>query len=71
LKEFANYATLLDDPKVINETLVLAEESAFPSLHETNQGGQSQGVDDAEVNLTVIEIPDISESGVESLFKRR
>ena len=24
-----------------------------------------------EVNLTVIEIPDISQSGVESLFKRR
>ena len=27
--------------------------------------------DDADVSLTVIEIPDISQSGVESLFKRR
>jgi len=27
--------------------------------------------DGADVSLTVIEIPDISESGVESLFKRR
>ena len=35
--------------------------------------GHAKGgkVGDAEVNLTVIEIPDISESGVESLFKRR
>ena len=27
--------------------------------------------DGGEVSLTVIEIPDINESGVESLFKRR
>ena len=32
------------------------------------QGGK---VDDAEVNLTVIKIPDISGSGVETLFERR
>jgi len=43
--------------------------SMFKNINRTKQA--DGGSIDGDVSLTVIKIPDISESGVESLFKRR
>jgi hypothetical protein len=41
-------------------------------IKDMNRTKQADGGSvDGDVSLTVIKIPDISESGVESLFKRR
>jgi len=58
------------DPKGHRKIEEIVELSNFdPKGRKKNAKGGK--VDDAEVNLTVIKIPDISGSGVETLFERR
>ena len=57
------------DPKGYKDLEQKVELSNFnPKGRKKNADGGSV---DGDVSLTVIKIPDISESGVESLFKRR
>ena len=60
-----------NDPKGFKDVEEKVELMNFdPKGRKKNaKGGHIK--DDADVSLTVIEIPDISQSGVESLFKRR
>ena len=69
-EEFARFMKETD-PKGHRKIEEIVELSNFdPKGRKKNaQGGHIK--DDADVSLTVIEIPDISQSGVESLFKRR
>ena len=69
-EEFARFMRETDPEgaKKIDQTVELT--NFDPKGRKKNaKGGHIK--DDADVSLTVIEIPDISESGVESLFKRR
>ena len=56
--------TMMNKGKGADEIL-----STFKNINRTKQA--DGGSIDGDVSLTVIKIPDISESGVESLFKRR
>ena len=56
--------TMMNKGKGADEIL-----SMFKNINRTKQA--DGGSIDGDVSLTVIKIPDISESGVESLFKRR
>ncbi len=69
-EEFARFMKETD-PKGHRKIEEIVELSNFdPKGRKKNaKGGHIK--DGADVSLTVIEIPDISESGVESLFKRR
>ena len=69
-EEFARFMKETD-PKGHRKIEEIVELSNFdPKGRKKNaQGGHIK--DDADVSLTVIKIPDISQSGVESLFKRR
>jgi hypothetical protein len=60
-----------NDPKGFKDVEEKVELMNFdPKGRKKNaKGGHIK--DDADVSLTVIQIPDISQSGVESLFKRR
>ena len=49
----------------------LIDEGLEGGITNLEQFLRTKKKDGGEVSLTVIEIPDISESGVESLFKRR
>ena len=68
-EEFARFMREVDPEgaKKIDQTVELT------NFNPKGRKGNAKGgrIGDQEVNLTVIEIPDISESGVESLFKRR
>ena len=69
-EEFARFMRETDPKgaKKIDQTVKLMNFN--PKGRKKNaKGGHIK--DDADVSLTIIEIPDISESGVESLFKRR
>ena len=69
-EEFARFMRETDPEgaKKIDQTVELM--NFDPKGRKKNaKGGHIK--DDADVSLTIIEIPDISESGVESLFKRR
>ena len=69
-EEFARFMREVDPKgaKKIDQTVELM--NFDPKGRKKNaKGGHIK--DDADVSLTIIEIPDISESGVESLFKRR
>jgi len=69
-EEFARFMREADPEgaKKIDQTVELM--NFDPKGRKKNaKGGHIK--DDADVSLTIIEIPDISESGVESLFKRR
>ena len=69
-EEFARFMRETDPKgaKKIDQTVELM--NFDPNGRKKNaKGGHIK--DDADVSLTIIEIPDISESGVESLFKRR
>ena len=69
-EEFARFMreTAPQGAKKIDQTVELM--NFDPKGRKKNaKGGHIK--DDADVSLTIIEIPDISESGVESLFKRR
>jgi hypothetical protein len=69
-EEFARFMRETDPKgaKKIDQTVELMNFN--PKGRKKNaKGGHIK--DDADVSLTIIEIPDISESGVESLFKRR
>ena len=69
-EEFARFMRETDPQgaKKIDQTVELM--NFDPKGRKKNaKGGHIK--DDADVSLTIIEIPDISESGVESLFKRR
>ena len=69
-EEFARFMREVDPEgaKKIDQTVELM--NFDPKGRKKNaKGGHIK--DDADVSLTIIEIPDISESGVESLFKRR
>ena len=69
-EEFARFMRETDPEgaKKIDQTVELMNFN--PKGRKKNaKGGHIK--DDADVSLTIIEIPDISESGVESLFKRR
>ena len=69
-EEFARFMREVDPQgaKKIDQTVELM--NFDPKGRKKNaKGGHIK--DDADVSLTVIEIPDISQSGVESLFKRR
>ena len=69
-EEFAKFMREVDPEgaKKIDQTVELM--NFDPKGRKKNaKGGHIK--DDADVSLTIIEIPDISESGVESLFKRR
>ena len=69
-EEFARFMRETDPKgaKKIDQTVELM--NFDPKGRKKNaKGGHIK--DDADVSLTVIEIPDISQSGVESLFKRR
>ena len=69
-EEFARFMreTNPEGAKKIDQTVELMNFN--PKGRKKNaKGGHIK--DDADVSLTIIEIPDISESGVESLFKRR
>ena len=69
-EEFARFMRETDPKgaKKIDQTVELM--NFDPKGRKKNaKGGHIK--DDADVSLTIIEIPDISESGVESLFKRR
>ena len=69
-EEFARFMREVDHEgaKKIDQTVELL--NFDPKGRKKNaKGGHIK--DDADVSLTIIEIPDISESGVESLFKRR
>ena len=58
------------DPKGHRKIEEIVELTNFdPKGRKRNAKGGK--VDDTEVNLTVIKIPDISGSGVETLFERR
>ena len=69
-EEFARFMKETD-PKGAKKVDEIVELMNFdPKGRKKNaKGGHIK--DDADVSLTVIEIPDISQSGVESLFKRR
>ena len=69
-EEFARFMRETD-PKGAKKVDEIVELINFdPKGRKKNaKGGHIK--DDADVSLTIIEIPDISESGVESLFKRR
>jgi len=69
-EEFARFMRETD-PEGAKKIDEIVELSNFnPKGRKKNaKGGHIK--DDADVSLTVIEIPDISQSGVESLFKRR
>ena len=69
-EEFARFMKETD-PKGAKKVDEIVELMNFdPKGRKKNaKGGHIK--DDADVSLTIIEIPDISESGVESLFKRR
>ena len=69
-EEFARFMRETD-PKGAKKVDEIVELINFdPKGRKKNaKGGHIK--DDADVSLTVIEIPDISQSGVESLFKRR
>jgi bacillopeptidase F (M6 metalloprotease family) len=69
-EEFARFMRETDPKgaKKIDQTVELM--NFDPKGRKKNaKGGHIK--DDADVSLTIIEIPDISQSGVESLFKRR
>ena len=69
-EEFARFMREVDPEgaKKIDQTVELM--NFDPKGRKKNaKGGHIK--DDADVSLTIIEIPDISQSGVESLFKRR
>ena len=69
-EEFARFMRETDPQgaKKIDQTVELM--NFDPKGRKKNaKGGHIK--DDADVSLTIIEIPDISQSGVESLFKRR
>ena len=59
-----------NDPKGFKD---IEEKVELMNFDPKGRKGNAKGgrIGDEEVNLTVIEIPDISQSGVESLFKRR
>jgi hypothetical protein len=59
------------DPKGHRKIEEIVELTNFKPPKGRKGNAQGGKVDDAEVNLTVIEIPDISGSGVETLFERR
>ena len=69
-EEFARFMRETD-PKGAKKIDEIVELTNFnPKGRKKNaKGGHIK--DDADVSLTIIEIPDISQSGVESLFKRR
>ena len=69
-EEFARFMRETD-PKGAKKVDEIVELTNFnPKGRKKNaKGGHIK--DDADVSLTIIEIPDISQSGVESLFKRR
>ena len=60
-----------DDNNTINNDDITSYIEKQEEIEELKELGEKGFKDGGDVSLTVIKIPDISESGVESLFKRR
>ena len=69
-EEFARFMKETD-PKGHRKIEEIVELTNFKPPKGRKGNAKGGRVDDAEVNLTVIKIPDISGSGVETLFERR